>query len=90
MKQHEVAIREILAQAQYLLRKDDEQFRLNPVYNAPRCRYEVHVLMGRKEFEEVYVFRNDLLDQAWYCRAFHDKWYDQIKLNLKLNEGMYK
>jgi len=90
MERHEVAIREIIAQTQYLLRKDDDQFRLKSIYNAPMRCYEVHILMGRKEFEEVYVFRNYLLDQDWYCRAFHEKWYGQIKLNLKLNEDMYK
>ncbi len=89
MIKHEVAMREILAQVQYLLRKDNEQFRLKPIYNAPRRQYEVHVLMGRKEFDEYYVFTHHQLSQDWYCQTFYDKWYKQIKLNLKLNENMY-
>ena len=90
MNYHEVVMREILAQTQYLLRKDDEQFRLKPIYNARKCQYEVRVLMGRKEFDEYYIFTHHHLSQNWYCQAFYDKWYAQIKLNLKLNEKMYK
>jgi hypothetical protein len=90
LNKYESAMREILAQTQYLLRKDDDQFRLKPIYNKAWCRYEVHVLMGRKEFDEYYIFTKHHLGQDWYCQAYYDKFYRMIKTNLKLNEAMYK
>jgi hypothetical protein len=90
MTASEKAMREILAQTQYLLRKDNDQFRLKTILNEQLPRYEVQVLMGRKEFEEVYVFEHaDLLNDN-YCQMYYDQWYGAIKKNLKLNERMWR
>ena len=86
MKLHEQNIREILDHTQHQLRKLNNQFRFKVVYNAPRKRYEVQVLMGRQEFEEVYCFGINQLNVFGYGKYFHDDWYNQIKKNLELNK----
>ena len=83
-------MREILAQTHYLLRKDDATFRLNTYFNKAKNRYEVQLLMGRKEFEEIYLFTNFDLMNKNYCQFFYDNWYKQIKTNLKLNERLWR
>ena len=81
----EANLREILAKTQYELRKDDESFRFKVEYNVLRCRYEVQVLMGRQEFEEIYIFKDQCLAVPGYGKYFYDDWINQIKTNLKLN-----
>ncbi len=82
----EVNLREILAKTQYELRKDDETFRFKVNYNVLKRRYEVQVLMGRQEFEEIYIFKDQCLEVYGYGKYFYDDWINQIKKNLKLNE----
>ena len=86
MNLYETNLREILAHTQHQLRKLNDQFHFKVEYNAMRRRYEVQVLMGRREFEEIYCFTEYQLDSSWQCKRRHDDWINQIKKNLKLNK----
>jgi hypothetical protein len=67
-------LREIIATTQHALRKEDERFSLEVIPQPERDRYVVHVLMGRREFEEHYpLFFHELYDDFWcrdYCKGF--------------------
>jgi len=81
-------LREIIATTQHTLRKEDETFHLKVISQPERDRYVVHVLMGRREFEEHYpLFFYELYDEYW-CRDYCKSFARSILTNLKLNERM--
>ena len=83
-------LREIIATTQHTLRKEDQHFHLKVIPQPERNRYVVHVLMGRREFEEHYpMFFYELYDDFW-CRDYCKGFAHAILKNLKLNERMYR
>ena len=86
MDRAEVALREILAKTQHELRKHDENFRFKVEHDKPRKRYVCQVLMGRKEFEENYLLRENYLRDYTWSKMMHDTFVRSILKNLELNE----
>ncbi len=90
MSEVELNLREIMSSTTSFLAKHSENFHFNIKHNLLRERYEVQVLMGRREFEEVYCFDYRKLGNNTYCKFLYQRFGSEIIKNLELNKLMWR
>ena len=90
MTNMEKAMREIVAKTQFELKKYDEKYILKVKHNKRRCRFEVQVLMGRHEFEEIYCLADYKMNDDFWVQTYYDHLPRQIATNLKLNKYLWR